>query len=185
VFCDADGSKACCKIEFNKRLESVNIKSYKCGNVHNKFKIKKEMMIDIATKNKWMHSTDSFESDEPPEISNLDIPDPKDAQILDMRAEIDRLKAELQKHTYDEPEIVPEVLAQQIEMAQQQKQAIKKAIEKAESEVKKKRGRKPKEPLPAKVKSPLDADTEATESRSVAARRSLLSDIDELENLCC
>ena len=57
VFCDADGSKACCKIEFNKRLESVNIKSYKCGNIHNKFKIKKEMMIEIATKNKWMHST--------------------------------------------------------------------------------------------------------------------------------
>jgi hypothetical protein len=77
------------------------------------------------------------------------------------------------------------VLAQQIEMAQQQKQAIKKAIEKAESEVKKKRGRKPKEPLPVKAKSPLDVDTEATESRSVAARRSLLSDIDELENLCC
>lgn len=166
VFCDADGSKACCKIEFNKRLESVNIKSYKCGNIHNKFKIKKEMMIEIATKNKWMHSTDSFESEEPPEVSNLDIPDPKDAQILEMRAEIERLKAELQKHVYEEPEIVPEVLAQQIEMAQQQKQAIKKAMEKADSEVKKKRGRKPKEPSPVKVKSPLDAD------------------IDELENLC-
>jgi hypothetical protein len=40
-------------------------------------------------------------------------------------------------------------------------------MEKADSEVKKKRGRKPKEPSPVKVKSPLDAD------------------IDELENLCC
>jgi hypothetical protein len=59
------------------------------------------------------------------------------------------------------------VLAQQIEIAQQQKQAIKKAMEKADSEVKKKRGRKPKEPSPPPIKSPLDAD------------------IDELENLCC
>ena len=111
LFCDADSSKDCCKIEFNKRLEALNIKSYKSHGVHNKFKVSIESLDEIAKKNKWMHSTDVYEEAGEEKPSDLDLADPKDKLIDDLRKEIEELKQKLAVNDLDigiveEPEVV-------------------------------------------------------------------------------
>ena len=49
-FCNLNNIKGHCKIEFNKKLESYKIISYKCGNIHNKFNIKHEKLDVFAQK---------------------------------------------------------------------------------------------------------------------------------------
>ena len=63
-FCKLNNIKENCKIEFNKKLESYKITSYKCGNIHNKFNYKHEKLEEIATANKWKQKTDQYENKE-------------------------------------------------------------------------------------------------------------------------
>jgi len=103
-FCELDGVKDCCKIEFNKRLEALHIISFKSGNTHNKYKVKHPALMEIASKNKWMHSTDVFESldkfdDEP---SNLDKDD-KDREIAELKKQIEELKMQLEQKKDNKP----------------------------------------------------------------------------------
>ena len=99
-YCVIDGSKECCKIEFNKRLEALNITSFKSGNIHNRYRVKHCILMDIANKNKWLHSTDIFETDdkfddEKDVISDLDMTD-KDREIDNLKKQIEELKKQLE-----------------------------------------------------------------------------------------
>ena len=96
-FCQMNSSKQLCKIDFNKKLDALNIKSYKSGNEHNKFNITHEKLVEIAKKNKWMHETDDFEikidpfKEDPVDKGiQRDIED-KDAEIKALREQIEIL----------------------------------------------------------------------------------------------
>ena len=91
-YCSIDGCKECCKIEFNKRLELLNITTFKSGNEHKKYKVKHETLMIIATKNKWIHSTDTFEDAK----DQIDLFDDVDKEKEEMRAEIKQLKERLE-----------------------------------------------------------------------------------------
>ena len=98
-FCIDSGTKDCCKIEFNKRLESIKITSYKSGNIHNKFNYTHTKLIEIATFNKWMHTTDQYEdvTADPFIDSKLDTGlqkdiEEKDAEIKLLRQQIEKMK---------------------------------------------------------------------------------------------
>jgi len=97
-YCIIDGCKECHKIEFNKRLEALNITPYKSNGVSNSYKVKHPLLIEIANKNKWMHSTDVFESDDkfddilPSDLDKCD----KDREIEQLRYQIAELKKQLE-----------------------------------------------------------------------------------------
>jgi hypothetical protein len=92
--------KECCKIEFNKKLESYKITSYKSGNIHNKFNYKHEKLEEIAVANKWKHSTDQYDddvfADENPLDKGVDKDtEDKDAEIIKLREQIEMLQNKL------------------------------------------------------------------------------------------
>jgi hypothetical protein len=72
LFCISIGSKELCKIDFNKKLDLLTIKSYKSGTDHNKFNYKHDKLVEIAKVNKWMHETDQYEIKIDPFDSQLD-----------------------------------------------------------------------------------------------------------------
>jgi hypothetical protein len=98
-YCIIDGCKECHKIEFNKRLEALNITPYKSNGVSNSYKVKHPLLIEIANKNKWMHSTDVFESDDkfddilPSDLDKCD----KDREIEELRKQVVELKKQLEE----------------------------------------------------------------------------------------
>ena len=99
-FCSLNGVKECCKIEFNKKLESYKITSYKSGNVHNKFNYKHEKLEEIAVANKWKHSTDQYDDDVFADENPLDRgvdkdTEDKDAEIIKLREQIEMLQNKL------------------------------------------------------------------------------------------
>ena len=99
-FCSLNGMKECCKIEFNKKLESYKITSYKSGNIHNKFNYKHEKLEEIAVVNKWKHSTDQYDddvfADENPLDKGVDKDtEDKDAEIIKLREQIEMLQNKL------------------------------------------------------------------------------------------
>ena len=106
MFCRLNNIKESCKIEFNKKLESYKITSYKCGNIHNKFNIKHDKLEEIAAANKWKHKTDQYENkDEFIDDSldngiNKDLED-KDAEIKALREQIEILKNRLAVNPLD------------------------------------------------------------------------------------
>ena len=88
------------KIEFNKKLESYKITSYKSGNIHNKFNYKHEKLEEIAVVNKWKHSTDQYDddvfADENPLDKGVDKDtEDKDAEIIKLREQIEMLQNKL------------------------------------------------------------------------------------------
>jgi hypothetical protein len=95
AYCVLNNLKDCCKIEFNKKLETLHINSFKSGNEHKKYKVKIEKLMEIAEKNKWIHSTDVFENEDKfvEEPSNLDIIDDEKEE---MRKEIKRLREQIE-----------------------------------------------------------------------------------------
>ena len=99
-FCSLNNIKESCKIEFNKKLETYKITSYKCGNIHNKFNYKHEKLEEIAVANKWKHKTDQYENkdefvdDDLDAGINKDMED-KDAEIKALREQIEILKNRL------------------------------------------------------------------------------------------
>jgi len=99
-FCSLNGMKECCKIEFNKKLESYKITSYKSGNIHNKFNYKHEKLEEIAVVNKWKHSTDQYDddvfADENPLDKGVDKDtEDRDAEIIKLREQIEMLQNKL------------------------------------------------------------------------------------------
>lgn len=149
-YCELDGSKSCCKIEFNKRLETLNIKSYKSNGIHNKFKVSTEMLEELATKNKWMHSTDVYEEEQAP--SDLDLVDPKDKQILDLKNEIEELKKQLAVNNLDvgivdTPETIIILTPEQCMMNELKKQQAWIADIQKELKPKKKKKKKEEDPV--------------------------------------
>ena len=149
-YCELDGSKSCCKIEFNKRLETLNIKSYKSNGIHNKFKVSTEMLEELATKNKWMHSTDVYEEEQAP--SDLDLVDPKDKQILDLKNEIEELKKQLAVNNLDvgivdTPETIIILTPEQCMMNELKKQQAWIAGIQKELKPKKKKKKKEEDPV--------------------------------------
>ena len=82
-YCSLDGCKSLCKVDFNRRLESYAITSYKSNNTHNKFNYKHKVIDDIARKNKWIHSTDQYddERDDVPASAQMKI-NPLDKFII-------------------------------------------------------------------------------------------------------
>ena len=113
-YCVIDGCKECHKIEFNKRLEALNITSYKSNGVHNSYKIKHSVLMEIANKNKWMHSTDVFESDDkfddtlPSDLDKCD----KDREIEELRKQV----AELKKQLEEKKEVILEVVKEKVDI---------------------------------------------------------------------
>jgi hypothetical protein len=105
-FCSLNNIKESCKIEFNKKLESYKITSYKSNNIPNKFNYKHEKLEEIATANKWKHKTDQYENkDEFVDDSldngiNKDMED-KDAEIKSLREQIEILKNKLAANPLD------------------------------------------------------------------------------------
>jgi hypothetical protein len=92
--------KASCKIEFNKRLETYKITSFKSGNYHNKFNFKHAKLEEIAVANKWKHSIDQYESGDQFVDDSLDHGiskdlEEKDAEIQALREQIEILKNKL------------------------------------------------------------------------------------------
>jgi hypothetical protein len=149
-YCELDGSKSCCKIEFNKRLETLNIKSYKSNGIHNKFKVSTDMLEELATKNKWMHSTDVYEEEQAP--SDLDLVDPKDKQILDLKNEIEELKKQLAVNNLDvgivdTPETIIILTPEQCMMNELKKQQAWIADIQKELKPKKKKKKKEEDPV--------------------------------------
>ena len=107
-FCSLNSIKESCKIEFNKRLESFKITSYKCGDIHNKFNYKHEKLEEIAVSNKWKHSTDQYEDPNASlfDDSNLDIgltkdSKEKDDEIKALREQIEMLTNKLKVSPLD------------------------------------------------------------------------------------
>jgi hypothetical protein len=62
-FCTRYDKKPCSKIDMNKTLDEISISSKKSGNENNKFVYSYEYLLNIANKNKWIHSTDEFIDD--------------------------------------------------------------------------------------------------------------------------
>jgi hypothetical protein len=101
-FCNLNNIKESCKIEFNKRLESYKITSFKSGNIHNKFNYKHEKLEEIAVANKWKHPTDQYDNgDQFIEENNLDTGINKDEEIKALREEIEMLKNQLKFNYLD------------------------------------------------------------------------------------
>ena len=100
-YCSTNNMKASCKIEFNKRLETYKITSFKSGNSHNKFNFKHAKLEEIAVANKWKHSTDQYENgDQFVDENKLDNGiskdlEEKDAEIKALREQIEVLKNKL------------------------------------------------------------------------------------------
>ena len=63
------------------------------------YKVKHPLLIEIANKNKWMHSTDVFESDDkfddtlPSDLDKCD----KDREIEELRKQVAELKKQLEE----------------------------------------------------------------------------------------
>ena len=93
-FCSLNNIRGHCKIEFNKKLESYKMTSYKCGNTHNKFNIKHDKLEEIAKRNKWKHKTDHYENKDQFVDDDLDNGISKDMEDKD--AEIKALKEQLE-----------------------------------------------------------------------------------------
>jgi hypothetical protein len=113
-YCSTNNIKASCKIEFNKRLETYKITSFKSGNFHNKFNFKHAKLEEIAVANKWKHSTDQYENgDQFTDENHLDVGIDKDAEIRELKEQIEVLKNKLKfncldvnvEETYEEPEL--------------------------------------------------------------------------------
>ena len=121
-FCNINSIKECCKIEFNKKLESYKITSYKSGNVHNKYNYKHEKLEEIAVANKWKHKTDQYDNGDP-FIDDNDLDhginkdaEEKDNEIKKLREEIEILKNKLKFNILDanieeEKEEEPQLIA--------------------------------------------------------------------------
>ena len=114
-FCNLNNIKESCKIEFNKRLESYKITSFKSGNIHNKFNYKHAKLEEIAVANKWKHPTDQYDNgDQFIEENNLDSGINKDDEIKALKEEIEMLKNQLKfnyldaniEETKEEPQII-------------------------------------------------------------------------------
>ena len=121
-FCNINSIKECCKIEFNKKLESYKITSYKSGNVHNKYNYKHEKLEEIAVANKWKHKTDQYDNgDQFIDDNDLDHginkdAEEKDNEIKKLREEIEILKNKLKFNILDanieeEKEEEPQLIA--------------------------------------------------------------------------
>ena len=105
-FCSLNNIKESCKIEFNKKLETYKIISYKCGNIHNKFNIKYDKLEEIAMTNKWKHKTDQYENKDEFIDDSLDNGiskdlEEKDAEIKALREQIEILKNRLAVNPLD------------------------------------------------------------------------------------
>jgi hypothetical protein len=99
-YCSTNNIKASCKIEFNKRLETYKITSFKSGNFHNKFNFKHAKLEEIALSNKWKHSTDQYDNGDQFDDSQLDNGvskdlEEKDAEIKALREQIEILQNKL------------------------------------------------------------------------------------------
>ena len=121
-FCNINSIKECCKIEFNKKLESYKITSYKSGNIHNKYNYKHEKLEEIAVANKWKHKTDQYDNgDQFIDDNDLDHginkdAEEKDNEIKKLREEIEILKNKLKFNILDanieeEKEEEPQLIA--------------------------------------------------------------------------
>jgi hypothetical protein len=121
-FCSLNNIKECCKIEFNKKLESYKITSYKSGNIHNRYNYKHEKLEEIALANKWKHKTDQYENKDEfidDDLDNGIVKDAedKDAEIKALKEEIEVLKNKLKFNALDanieeakeeeQPKIIP------------------------------------------------------------------------------
>ena len=96
LFCVSIGGKELCKIDFNKKLDLLTIKSYKSGTDHNKFNYSHDKLVEIANINKWMHDTDQYEIKIDPFDSELDRGLDKDlatknAEIIVLKEQIEML----------------------------------------------------------------------------------------------
>jgi len=106
-YCSINNIKASCKIEFNKRLETYKITSFKSGNIHNKFNLKHEKLEEIAKLNKWKHSTDQYDNgDQFIDENTLDNGiskdlEEKDAEIKALREQIEILQNKLKASPLD------------------------------------------------------------------------------------
>ena len=101
-FCSLNNIKESCKIEFNKKLESYKITSYKSNNIPNKFNYKHEKLEEIAMANKWKHKTDQYENKDEFIDDELDKnTDDKDAEIKALREQIEILKNRLAVNPLD------------------------------------------------------------------------------------
>jgi hypothetical protein len=101
-FCRLNNIKESCKIEFNKKLESYKITSYKSNNIPNKFNYKHEKLEEIAMANKWKHKTDQYENKDEFIDDELDKnTDDKDAEIKALREQIEILKNRLAVNPLD------------------------------------------------------------------------------------
>ena len=90
-YCALDGCKDLCKIDFNQRLISYKITSYKSNNTHNKFNYKHKVLDEIARANKWIHATDQYEKPDQA-FEDIDLDKDKDSEIKKLKAEIEKLK---------------------------------------------------------------------------------------------
>jgi len=88
-YCTNTGSKIEHKIEFNSRMTKYKLEGKKSGNDHNKFNYKLDYLMEIATKNKWLHKTDVYFLG-PDEISFDD--DPLESGVKDDEKEIETVK---------------------------------------------------------------------------------------------
>ena len=96
LFCQSIGGKELCKIDFNKKLDLLTIKSYKSGIDHNKFNYTHDKLLEIAKINKWMHDTDQYEIKIDPFDDELDRGIDKDlatknAEIIALKEQIEML----------------------------------------------------------------------------------------------
>ena len=96
LFCQSIGGKELCKIDFNKKLDLLTIKSYKSGIDHNKFNYTHDKLLEIAKINKWMHDTDQYEIKIDPFDDELDRGVDKDlatknAEIIALKEQIEML----------------------------------------------------------------------------------------------
>ena len=95
------------RFEFNKRLETYKITSFKSGNIHNKFNYKHEKLEEIALANKWKHSTDQYDNgDQFIDDGKLDNGiskdlEEKDTEIKALREQIEILQNKLKASPLD------------------------------------------------------------------------------------
>ena len=61
-YCKGNDCKPMTKIDLNKKLSDIGIKSYK-SNSTNKFKVSSETLQEIAKERHWVHSTDDYVED--------------------------------------------------------------------------------------------------------------------------
>lgn len=122
LYCLSIGGREICKIDFNKKLDTLNIKSFKSGNDHNKFSYTHEKLLEIAKINKWMHDTDQFEIKMDPFDSELDHGLVKDLE--EKNAEIKALKEQIEMLT-NKAKIIIEPLDNNIEEEEEEKEPVK------------------------------------------------------------